>query len=140
MSSPSCSVMIRGAIKRVPCNDLLVICDGADMVCEVLKDKNDSHLNITYKEAGDDRTDKFPDNWEKGNFRILKASKDLVGFGAEVGNEILTGKIPTPAVVIAAERGAQISLNVLIRGYWRGPFVCVGSGVLESKTLLTINS
>jgi hypothetical protein len=111
--------------------DVLVIEDGAGTArnakaYELLMED----FNV-YMVCAGRRSFVYPPKWEQGTFDCKK--QDLSGFGEDVGKMIQRGEI-LPSVIISGSRGGQIAMNVLLRKFWRGPFVCLNAGVLTSKT------
>mgnify|MGYP000106006175 CR=1 FL=1 len=80
---------------------------------------------------------KYPPNW--GNIWddvdiTKKWDKDsLVGLAKSVGQAIMDS---APSVIIAGSRGGQVVLPLLLKHYWRGPFVCINAGPLTSNSRL----
>jgi len=74
----------------------------------------------------------YPSHWDTGVFDDTNPN-DLGGFGHVVGKHILTAKVP-PAVIICGSRGSQVVLAVVMKHYWRGPFVAINAGPLTSNT------
>jgi hypothetical protein len=117
----------KGANKQ----DVLVIEDGAGTRAnKKVYDVLSKTYNVKFVRAGN-RSFKYPTSWDKGTFGENK--NDLSGFGHEIGRMILGDKF-NPSVVVCGSRGGQIAMNVLLRHYWRGPFVCINAGVLTSNT------
>ncbi len=74
----------------------------------------------------------YPKNWQQGKFKDNK--NDLAGFGHTVGERCLA---KTPSLIICGSRGSQITLAVVMRYYWRGPFIAMNGGPLTSNTPLS---
>lgn len=59
----------------------------------------------------------------------------LVGLARKIGADVESGSL-VPDLIICGSRGGQVVLPMLLRHFWRGPFVCVNAGPLTSRCKL----
>ena len=78
---------------------------------------------------------KYPNNWTDIATVSLAghSANSLVGLTSLVGSEIQNGTL-APSVIICGSRGGQVVLPLLMRFFWRGPFVCINAGLLTSQS------
>lgn len=79
---------------------------------------------------------KYPDKWSDIDKVPLNRDGDdsLMGLARAIGKEMQGGTVPE--LVIAGSRGAQVVLPVLLRFFWRGPFVNINAGILTSNAAI----
>ncbi len=115
---------------------ILVIADGAGVrQNEIVYRKLSEHYELDIVHAGD-RSFEYPTNWHLGNPNSQKMgvpTPDLAGFGHEVGIRI---RRRPPSLIICGSRGSQVTLGIVLRYYWRGPFIAMNAGPMTSQTLI----
>ena len=117
------------------CNHILVIADGAGVRQNEIVYRNliDQGYELDIVHAGN-RSFEYPKYWHLGNpisHNMGVPTLDLAGFGHEVGIRIR--KRP-PSLIICGSRGGQVTLGVVLRHYWRGPFISMNAGPMTSQT------
>ena len=80
---------------------------------------------------------KYPSTFypQYGGMKHVALSTDtpnsLCGLARKIGRRIV-GKVLAPALVITGSRGGQVVLPLLLRCFWRGPFININAGLLMS--------
>lgn len=123
---------------EVPKRHILVIADGAGVRANeaVYADLTAQGYELDIVETGSaDLSFQYPPGWQRGNpaSRTSRGSPtyDLAGFAHKVGRSI--GRRP-PSLIICGSRGSQVTIGVVMRHYWRGPFVAMNGGPMTSNT------
>jgi hypothetical protein len=77
----------------------------------------------------------YPDNWTNiMKVQLPDSDEDsLRGLAKKIGNEISSKKF-VPEIIIAGSRGSQVVLPLLLRFFWRGPFIAINGGPITSNT------
>jgi len=123
------------ARSSAPSNYILVIADGAGVRQNeiVYRKLIDQGYDLDIVRAGD-RSFEYPPNWHLGapvSQTVAGPTPDLAGFGHDVGKQI---RARPPSIIICGSRGSQVTLGVVLRHYWRGPFISMNAGPLTSQT------
>jgi len=116
---------------------ILVIADGAGV-----RQNKEVYDNLTAQGyeldiiAAGDRSFAYPDQWQHGNPATRTASgrrstDDLAGFGHDVGEAI---RRRPPSLIICGSRGSQVTIGVVLRHHWQGPFIAMNAGPMTSET------
>ena len=116
---------------------ILVIADGAGVRAnqEVYDDLIAQGYELDIVAAGD-RSFKYPPDWQHGNpvARTAKGRQntdDLAGFGHDIG--VAIHRRP-PSLIICGSRGSQVTIGVVLRHHWQGPFIAMNAGPMTSNT------
>ena len=133
--------------RRVPaCAKALIIEDGALTVAHsVVYDQllpRDPGVDcgqrvVSIRERAQDHgcgSFEYPQFWNIGDGEYLRpryAKLDLAGFGHFIGERLQELKEP-PSFIICGSRGGQVTLQVVLRHYWRGPFICLNAAILTT--------
>jgi len=62
----------------------------------------------------------------------------LMGVARAIGARIKAGVVPK--LIIMGSRGGQVVLPVLLRSFWRGPYVAINTGPLTSNSAIPVGS
>ena len=76
--------------------------------------------------------DKYPAHWDNNqSLRSTGGGRDLASLASlyteAVGNRI-------PAMIICGSRGAQVTIGLVWRNFWRGPTIVINAGSLTTST------
>jgi hypothetical protein len=123
-------------------NGILVVVPGAGTyqnaaAFNALKSSYDVTLAHPISRAGGF---KYPPGW--GDMSTVAVSTDpddsLMGVARSIGAHIKAGGVPQ--LIIVGSRGGQVVLPVLLRSFWRGPFVAINAGPLTSNSAIPVGS
>lgn len=83
----------------------------------------------------------YPDGWENIMSVDLPRGPEnsLRGLARKIGLDMISNirrGLPVPRVIMAGSRGGQVVLPLLLRFFWRGPFVAVNAGPMTSNAVL----
>jgi len=115
---------------------ILVISDGAgtERNRAVYEELVSQGYEMDFVRAGS-RSFEYPTDWQHGNPASCDShgfpTHDLAGFGHEVGDRL---RVRPPSLIICGSRGSQVTLGVILKHHWRGPFIAMNAGPMTSRT------
>ena len=121
--------------REVSRRHILVIADGAGIRqnSDVYQDLRDQGYELDVVQAGA-RSFKYPDGWENGDPEHITPrgdpTPDLAGFAHEVCAHI---RARPPSLIICGSRGSQVTIGVILKTCWRGPFIAINAGCLTAN-------